>query len=113
MSVPWARAAMTWSGVYRPAWDADPAAYLEHGAVGWGRGRRLGRLAVPAAGLLAYVGVQHVDPARWGAAGEPASRFFASCRLGSAVWLRTFPTMTAALASIPAVPAGGARGGVS
>jgi hypothetical protein len=92
---------MRWSVAYRPEWDERPDAYVEHGVVGWGRTRRLGRLALPEIGLVAYVGAQHVDPPRWGRAGEPASRFFASCRQGGRVWLRTFPTMAAALAALP------------
>src|SRR5262245_49326633 len=100
----WARAAMRWSDDYRPEWDDAPARYVEGGLVGWGRTRRLGRLAAPEAGLVAYVGVQHFDPSRWGRAGEPVSRFFASCRAGRQVWLRTFPTMADALAAIPPPP---------
>jgi hypothetical protein len=86
--------------VYCPDWDDDPAAYVAADVVGWGRGRRLGRLALPTVGLLAYIGVQHVDPARWGQPGAPRACFFASCTVRGHVWLRNFPTVAAALAAL-------------
>ena len=94
---------MEWSRVYRAEWDEMPEAYLRADVVGWGRSRRLGRLAQREPRLIAYVGVQHCDPGRWGSAGEPSSRFFASCRVGRQVWLRTYLTMDEALAALEAV----------
>ena len=95
--VAWLRAAMAWSPVYDPAWDAAPEEYLRRGIVGFGRSRRLGRLRLAGRGIVAYAGVQHVDPARWGMGGAPASRFFVSCRAPGQVWLRTSGSMDGAL----------------
>jgi hypothetical protein len=100
------RTAIEWSTLYRADWDETPEAYLRADLVGWGRSRRLGRLAQRERRLIAYVGVQHFDPGAWGLAGEPISRFFASCRVGRQVWLRTYPTMNEALAALEAVVGG-------
>src|SRR5215218_2757723 len=91
-------AAIAWGRAYSPAWDTDPDAYLEAGQVGWGRSRRLGLLHLPAAGFKAYLGVQHVDPARagWNQLGLAAAeaRFFVSWFDGPrCLGLRTAPTM--------------------
>jgi hypothetical protein len=95
--------AMSWSAAYRPEWDAVPEAYVAHGIVGWGRSRRLARADDSARGFKAYVGVQHFDPARWHARGEPRAVFFVSLFLrGRTVTLQTFPTMPAALAELRA-----------
>ena len=94
-------AGMRWSAERRPEWDATPAAYVEAGVVGWGRSRRMGKYLDAALRLKAYVGVQHYDPARWHVAGEPQAKFFLSLFLnGRTVTLRTFPTMTQALAAL-------------
>lgn len=94
---------LRWSEVYRPAWDGTPAAYVEHGIVGWGRSRRLARAQDPARAFKAYLGVQHYDPARWHVAGEPRAAFFLSLFLaGRTIALRTFPTLDAALAELRA-----------
>ena len=83
-----------WSPAYRPEWDETPEAYLDAGAVGWGRSRRLGKLVDEGLALKAYLGVQHFDPARWGVAGEARAKFFLSLFVGGrTVSLRTYPTM--------------------
>jgi hypothetical protein len=95
-----------WSPVYEPAWDETPAAYVEHGAVAWGRSRRLGKYGEDAHGLKAYIGVQHFDPAHWHTPGEPVARFFVSLFLhGRTLALHTYPTMDAALTAVRAPPA--------
>ena len=92
-----------WSPVYQLAWNDAPDAYVEAGAVLWGRSRRLGKYVDDALGLKAYLGVQHYDPARWGVSGEPQTKFFLSLFLdGRTVTLRTFPTMGEALAALNA-----------
>src|SRR5262249_20846413 len=92
-----------WSPVYQPAWNDAPEAYVEAGAVTWGRSRRLGSYVDDTLGLKAYLGVQHYDPARWGISGEPQVKFFLSLFLdGRTVMLRTFPTMGATLAALDA-----------
>jgi predicted dehydrogenase len=96
------RARMVWSVVYRPDWDDEPDAYVVAGIVAHGRSRRLGRAAWPGHGVLVYLGIQHLDPARWGVAGDPTARFFVSLRHGPRVWLRTYPTVTTALAAVAA-----------
>jgi hypothetical protein len=90
------RRAINWNSWYEPAWDSQPVSYLDAGILRWGRTRRLGRHQ-PGRGLVAYVGVQHVDPVRWGSEVDPACRFFASCRNRQTSWLRTAPTMPEAL----------------
>ncbi|HMA34700.1 MAG TPA: hypothetical protein VKY74_09490 [Chloroflexia bacterium] len=93
--------AIRWGPAYNPAWDADPAAYVAAGRVGWARSRRLGTLSLPAAGFLAYLGVQHVDPQRpgWNDLAAPEARFFVSWFDGRrCLALRTAPTMAAARA---------------
>lgn len=93
--------AIRWSAAYRPEWDEDPAAYVAHGVVGWGRSRRLARAEDPARAFKAYLGVQHYDPGRYHLAGEPRSVFFLSLFLaGRTITLRTFPTVAAALAEL-------------
>ncbi len=87
-----------WGRAYNPAWDEDPDAYLAAGVVGWGRSRRLAKLAPPASPFRAYLGVQHVDPgqAGWGSFAAPEARFFVSWFEGArCVALRTAPTMAA------------------
>jgi hypothetical protein len=88
-----------WSPVRRAEWDGTPEAYLAHGAVAWGRSRRLARFEDARRAFKGYLGVQHADPARWHGAGEPYTVFFVSLFvLGRTVALRTFPTLGAALA---------------
>ncbi len=92
--------AIVWGRAYDAAWDQDPDAYVAAGRVGWGRSRRLGRLALPA-GFKAYLGVQHVDPgaAGWNRLGlaAPEARFFVSWFDGRhCLALRTVPTLEAA-----------------
>ncbi|HEV2459677.1 MAG TPA: hypothetical protein VGS80_15075 [Ktedonobacterales bacterium] len=90
-----------WSPVYRPEWDSTAEAYVEHGVVGWGRSRRLGRAEDVERRFKAYLGVQHDDPARWGLAGEPRARFFVSLFVGQrTVALRTYPTMGEAVETL-------------
>ena len=90
-----------WSVSYRPEWDATPEAYVAAGVVGWGRSRRLARVDDPTVRFKAYLGVQHDDPARWHAGGDPRTVFFASFFLdGRTVTLRTYSTMAAALAAL-------------
>src|SRR5262245_30518420 len=93
-----------WSPFYQPAWDDAPDTYVACGTVAWGRSRRLGKYVDDVLGLKAYVGVQHYDPARWGAPGEPRAVFFLSLFLdGQTVTLRTFPRMGAARAALAAL----------
>jgi hypothetical protein len=82
-----------WSAIYQPTDDDAPWRYVERGQVGWGRGRRLGRLVLPEHDALAYLGVQHHDPARWGQPDPAVCRFFVSCRSPHEVWLRTFSSV--------------------
>ncbi len=92
------RSLVKWSAEYRPAWDADAELYSEHGIVGWGLSRRLGLLRL--GNVKAYLGVQHVDPAKagWAIVEEPEARFFLSLFVGGeCVTLRVFPTMQDAL----------------
>ncbi len=102
---------IAWSPTYHPAWDDTPEAYLAHGVVAWGRSRRLARLEDARRAFKGYLGVQHADPARWHAAGEPCTVFFVSLFvLGRTVALRTYPTLGAALAEARRVHAAlGAR----
>ncbi|HEV2458021.1 MAG TPA: hypothetical protein VGS80_06615 [Ktedonobacterales bacterium] len=95
---------IAWSPVYRLEWDSTPEAYVEHGVVGWGRSRRLGRAEAVEQRFKAYLGVQHDDPARWGLAGEPRARFFVSLFVGQrTVALRTYATMGEALEALERV----------
>jgi hypothetical protein len=98
------RAAIAWAPHYRPAWDADPAAYVEAGAVGWNKTRRLGKWEDPATGFRAYVGVQHVDPGQAGwDVDAPEARFFGSWFAGRrCLGLRVASTIPAALALLSA-----------
>lgn len=94
---------LAWSAAYHPEWDADPAAYVAAGLVGWGRSRRLARAADPARGFKAYLGVHHNDPGRWGRPEPPNAAFFLSLFLfGRTVTLRTFATLPEALAELRA-----------
>ncbi|HEV2238264.1 MAG TPA: hypothetical protein VGR57_16500, partial [Ktedonobacterales bacterium] len=89
---------ITWSPAYRTAWDDTPEAYLAHGVVAWGRSRRLARFEDARYAFKGYLGVQHADPARWHAAGEPRTVWFVSLfLLGRTITLRTFPTLAGAL----------------
>ena len=97
---------IAWSPIYHPEWDATPEDYVAAGLVGWGRSRRLARAEDAAVALKAYLGVQHFDPSQWNLPGEAAAKFFLSLRVhGRTLWLRTFPTMAAALAALRAVHA--------
>ncbi|MGZ3681122.1 MAG: hypothetical protein ACXWQR_22095, partial [Ktedonobacterales bacterium] len=92
-----------WSPIYNPAWDDTPESYVEHGIVAWSRSRRLARCEDPRRHVKAYIGVQHYDPARWHVAGEPRTRFFLSLFLaGRTLSLRTYSTLTEAMASLHA-----------
>lgn len=97
---------LRWSPIYQPAWDAAPEAYVEAGVVAWERTRRLLRADDTRLGLKAYLGVRHSDPARWGLPGEPSAVFFLSILLGkTTLFLRTYPTVSAALATLRATHA--------
>ena len=88
----------TWSGIYHPAWDATPEAYLEAGLVAWGRSRRLARAATPAYAFTAYLGIHHNT---WGE--NDTTRFFLSLLVGKrTIALRTFSTLPEALAELDA-----------
>jgi hypothetical protein len=92
------RRMVIWSELYRSEWDNEPDRYLEAGTVKWARSRRLGLFEYD--GRKAYLGVQHVDPARpgWATVAEPHARFFVSMFVGAqCVSLRTVPTMSSAL----------------
>lgn len=103
---------VTWSPIYRTEWDASPGRYVEEGVVAWGRSRRLARAEDASRRFKAYLGVQHFDPARWHAEGEPRATFFLSLFLiGRTVALRTYPTIPGALEALNAFHAGlSARG---
>jgi hypothetical protein len=95
------RLIFSWSAVYRPAWDATPAAYVEHGIVGWGRSRRLVKIEDPACTFTSFVGIQHFDPSRWHLDGAPVAKVFASFFVGGrTVGLHTYATMDEALAAV-------------
>jgi hypothetical protein len=97
---------LRWSPIYQSAWDATPQAYVEAGAVGWERTRRLLRADDTRLGMKAYIGVRHSDPSRWGLPGEPHAVFFLSVLLGArTLFLRTYPTVPAALATLRATHA--------
>lgn len=92
-----------WSPIYRPDWDDTPERYTEAGLVDWGRSRRLARFDDPALAFKAYAGVQHDDPARLNALGEPRTRFFLSLFVNNrTVSLRTYSTLDDALAALSA-----------
>ncbi len=94
---------ISWSPIYNPAWDDTPEAYVAQGLVAWGRSRRLARCEDSRAHFKAYIGIQHEDPARWHVAGEPRTRCFLSLFLaGRTLSLRTYPTLTEALAALHA-----------
>lgn len=94
---------IVWSPIYQPAWDADPAAYVEAGSVGWGKSRRLARAEDGTRRFKAYLGVHHSDPARWGSADMPHASFFLSLfRDGRTLSLHTYPTMAICLAALRA-----------
>jgi hypothetical protein len=95
--------AFTWSSVYHPQWDNDPARYVEEGVVQWGRSRRLARAEDAAHSFKAYLGIQHYDPGRWygAGAGDARATFFLSLFLHRrTVSLQTYPTMAAVLAAL-------------
>ncbi len=95
-----------WSSVYQPAWDTTPEAYVEAHVVAWERTRRLLRADDTRLGMKAYLGVRHSDPSRWGLPGEPHAVFFLSVLLGArTLFLRTYPTVPAALATLRATHA--------
>jgi hypothetical protein len=92
---------LRWSPIYQSAWDATPQAYVEAGVVAWERTRRLLRADDARLGMKAYLGVRHSDPSRWGLPGEPRAVFFLSVLLGATtVFLRTYPTIPAALSAL-------------
>jgi hypothetical protein len=92
---------LRWSPVYQPQWDATPEAYVAAGVVAWERTRRLLRADDARLGMKAYLGVRHSDPARWGLSGEPSAVYFLSVLLGKrTLYLRTYPTVPAALAAL-------------
>jgi hypothetical protein len=94
---------IVWSHIYQPRWDSRPEAYVEHGAVAWGRSRRLARVDDVGRSFKAYVGVRHFDPSRWHVPGEPRASFFVSLFVhGRTVSLRTYPTCQEALAALHA-----------
>jgi hypothetical protein len=94
---------ITWSAIYHPEWDTTPQAYVTAGLVGWDRSRRLAKAYDPSRGFTSYLGVQHFDPTRWNVPGRPVAKFFASFLVrGRTAALRTFPTMTKALAEVQA-----------
>lgn len=98
---------ITWSPIYHPEWNATPEEYVAAGLVGWGRSRRLARAEDTALVFRAYLGVQHFDPSRWNLPGEATAKFFLSVRVhGRTLWLRTFPTMGDALATLRSAYAG-------
>jgi hypothetical protein len=93
------RALVVWSEAYEPEWDGEPERYVDVGVVGWAKSRRLGLLKVGA--VKAYIGVQHIDPARpgWNIVERPQARFFVSFFVeAQCVALRTASTLDAALA---------------
>ena len=88
---------LQWSPLYNRAWDTNPAAYLQAELVGWGRSKRLARASDPPRGFVAYLGVQHSDPSRWGRLGEPRTVFFLSLLVGGrTITLRTYATFAEA-----------------
>jgi hypothetical protein len=92
------RASIRWNPLYRPDWDDDPGRYVEDGVVAWGKSRRLGIFLDDP--VKAYIGVQHVDPAKggWSMFEAPTARYFTSLFVeGRIVTLRTFPTLNEAL----------------
>lgn len=92
------RALVVWGDSYRSEWDRTPDAYLDNGGVQWGRSRRLG--LYKHGRVKAYIGVQHIDPAKpgWGFIETPECRFFLSLFVGrDCITLRTFPNMDGAL----------------
>ncbi|HEX9038123.1 MAG TPA: hypothetical protein VF808_14155 [Ktedonobacterales bacterium] len=92
---------LQWSPIWRPEWAWTPEAYVSAELVLWEGNRRLLRGDDDALGLRVYLGVRASDPSRWGAWGEPQTRFFASALLGKrTLFLRTYPDALAALADI-------------
>ncbi len=90
-----------WADWYRADWDEQPERYIEEGVLGWGRSRRLAKAHDDRLRLKSYIGVQHYDPGRWNAPGEPSTRFFLSLFVdGRTISLRTYPTVEAALATL-------------
>jgi hypothetical protein len=92
---------IAWAKVYRAEWDTTPACYVAAGIVGWGRSRRLAKIEDPACAFTSYVGIQHFDPARWNLPCAPVAKYFASLFVrGRTVGLRTYATMSDALAAV-------------
>jgi hypothetical protein len=90
-----------WAAWHRPAWDERPQEYVEAGVLAWGKSRRLAKARDERLDLKAFIGVQHFDPGRWNLPGKPSTRFFLSLFIhGHTVSLRTYPTVTAALAAL-------------
>ncbi len=95
------RRIIKWNRDYCVDWDSTPREYAATGIVECGKSKRLGLLELGR--YKAYLGVQHVDPAKpgWGIYSEAQTRFFASMFVGrQCVALRTFPTMSEALDGI-------------
>jgi hypothetical protein len=93
--------AFCWSTVYQPQWDEMPQAYVDAGIVGAGRSRRLAKAEDSSRAFKAYLGVQHWDPSRWNLPGEARAVFFLSLfRDNRTLALRTYPTISAALAAL-------------
>jgi hypothetical protein len=93
--------AIVWSPIYLPAWDETPQAYVDAGTMAPGRSRRLAKITHARHDFKAYLGVRHFEPARWNLPGEPTTTFFASFFIaGRTVALRTFPTLSDALATV-------------
>ncbi len=90
-----------WSSTYQPQWDESPQAYVDAGVVHPGRSRRLAKVEDTHRAFKAYLGVQHWDPSRWNLPGEARSIFFLSLfHNHRTLALRTYPTLSAALAAL-------------
>ena len=90
-----------WSPVYQPQWDETPQAYVDASVVGAGRSRRLAKAQDTRRVFKAYLGVQHWDPSRWHLPGEARAVFFLSLfHDNRTLALRTYPTVSAALAAL-------------
>ncbi len=94
---------IVWSPIYHPTWDRTAEEYVAAGLVGWGRSRRLAKAYDRAHGFVAYLGVQHFDPARWNLSGDPTTKFFASFIVrGRTADLQTYLALGDALAAVRA-----------
>ena len=94
---------IVWAPTYRPAWDTQPEAYVEHSVVAWGKSRRLAKASDTTPGLTAYFGVNHFDPGHWHLPGEPRAVFFLSLFVQRrTISLHTYSTCQDALAALHA-----------